>query len=699
MRQLANLAHVTDPNQPNFGHYAHILDLFAQIKIGCVIVDLAQQEGTILGTDQNISAKANDDFELDSNIKTPSKGQNRPATVSASTTTERAQPLEVVVELIHTLLHSVRSEHPVEILELVQQAIVACLDEYNSDQGAPFPISILDELLLCIGQGPTIWVVNAAAHQQLATSMQKNDVQKKENSKTNLSKKTKNVSPSQCILPLHVEQTNPTYVTAAAIIRAMLNKLATPVAQLLNGLLNGDPFLLEQSSIRCPTSFASNPTDKSPGARDLKISEGSGDVYSIVYELHRVAPQILTTVIGTVSSGLTSPDTAQRAAVANLLGRLFSAPPNVSSISGTADPALVKNIASEFRACYREWLGRSNDKEPSIRVQLMNHCVAMLKNGAHLERNIIKEASETIIHTLLNDLNADVRLEAIHRLTDWIYGQSHDDFNSTKHELVLPTQALLHAVGSRCSSKHKQERRDAVTGLAKIYNQKYMNIELKSVISGGDDCDIKTIQDVLHRIYQSNHDDYDHLSSHRKERKAKSATFNEFPEVMENESDYDRYSWIASTVFECLYFNDNNDPEMHSRVFQIIDEVLLGSTKMFDKHASKSEKPEKMTETSRSVGFAIVLDSLNRINDTTDHHKSVLTCNRSLRDEATMSISFKYMHHFLTTRSKLQISIRNYIDARASIRDCIAGTVSLSCLLINCTRSLVYSLLLIFSPR
>ena len=59
--------------------------------------------------------------------------------------------LQVLAELFRTVLQSVRNEHPHEVLELVQKTVSACLEEYYD--GAVIPIPLLDELLVCIGQG------------------------------------------------------------------------------------------------------------------------------------------------------------------------------------------------------------------------------------------------------------------------------------------------------------------------------------------------------------------------------------------------------------------------------------------------------------------------------------------------------------------------------------------------------------------
>ena len=94
-----------------------------------------------------------------------------------------------------------------------------------------------------------------------------------------------------------------------------------------------------------------SPARPSPDRRDFDDDDeddddgSSANVYSVSYELHRIAPQILTTVIGTVSTSLLDTDVARRWQAARLLGRLFG--------------ARTSDIASRFGPCFREWLRRS----------------------------------------------------------------------------------------------------------------------------------------------------------------------------------------------------------------------------------------------------------------------------------------------------------------------------------------------------
>jgi hypothetical protein len=386
-----------------------------------------------------------------------------------------------------------------------------------------------------------------------------------------------------------------------------------------------------------------------------------------VYELHRVAPQILTTVIGTVSNGLRSQDSAKRGSVTDLLGRLFSSSSSPSSIARPGSPNSLagssssRNMASEFRACYREWLGRSNDADWKIRRSVVQHCVMILRQSNNVDTSsIFIEASSTLCKLLTSDPNIDVRLTAIHQVTEWVY--RHTTGRST-----IPS-SILRGMGSRCSSKQKQERRDAITGLAKIYSRQYLSLQLKNAMSGGDDCSIGVVQDVLRKTCDFGFASNEVEGNRHKDRKKD--IIRDAHVLAESDEDKERYAWIPTKLFECLCITEQADPELRHRVVQIIDETILGSV---TSHATDDASPQntlRMTSTARALGFAIIQDSLS--NKTCPSYvinmlKSSTVCNT----EATNA--FKFMYQFLVRRSRLQKALSTYIDVRASIRRCATG--------------------------
>ena len=112
----------------------------------------------------------------------------------------------------------------------------------------------------------------------------------------------------------------------------------------------------------------------------------------------------------------------------------------------------------------------------------------------------------------------------------------------------------------------------------------------------------------------------------------------------------DKYRWIPRKVFECASFTDSIDPDMRNRVIQIVDDVLLGSA------STNSE----LTPTSRSVGLAIILESLR---DKSDDICGISSSNAS-----------NWMSILFAQRASLQKSLGEYIDARNKRREFKSGT-------------------------
>lgn len=480
--------------------------MLAEIRIGIVLVDLAQQ-------------------------------------------TEDENALECLVELTHTLLHSVRNEHPSEIINRIVTSIVVCLEEYDHDHGITVPVKILDEILLCVAQGPSMTVLQANSEGKAVPE----------------------------------EARNPCYAAAAAVIRRTHNKTATPFAGLLNGLLNGDAHVLDQSSIL------------------VEDTSSKESVWNIIYELHRIAPQILTTVIGTVSNGLSSENIERRRAVVHLLGRLF---------------AHSSTMAKQFYPCFVMWVNRQRDVDTQIRKLMIPYLGKIVASN---EADAVQEVTQVLV-ALTTDPQFEVRLAAIHTISETLYA----------HPERTPV-ALLHALGNRVSSKKEEERRDALTWLAKIYHKHYIQTKLNKIQQGGDDCDIGVILQTLHESCEMN------VNRQRRRKSQRSQA--------EDELDGEIYRWIPRRIFESACFTDKMDHEMRTRVFRIVDDQLLGA---------------KLSPTARAVGLALVIDSLRESQE-------------NLLVEPGSSNAFKYLRHLFSQRARLQETLARYIDTRAEARQCESG--------------------------
>lgn len=516
IQQLANLAHTTSSKQPNFHFYLRILELLAEVKIAVLLVELHRDEN-------------------------------------------ETEALSVLAELFRTILQSVRTRHPHEVFEMTQKTISGCLEEYG--EGVLIPTALLDELLICVGQGPIVLVTNPLKAAEVAKHKK-------------IGRVTKPLPPHQ------IEQENPSYIVASAIIRKTVDRLSTPIANLLNGLLNSDPRVVAESSI-----IITVPGESKLNHPKQQDQSAVANVWNVVYEFHRIAPSILTTVIGTLTNYLTSPELEQRSVVVRLLGRLFC-----------GDNA---KLAMKFRSCFREWLRRTNDIDPKIRLTMVEYLLKLIATSA---TDVSADAQHSLVKPLTEDSSHLVRLRLIHGLCDVAHG--HRDILS--HD-------LWRLVGSRVSAKNKQERKDAVTGLAQNYFANYAAHHLACIEVEGDDCSLDTVRKVLRTCSQQHNDD--------------------------------NYSWIPAKIFQAASFGDTTDPDMRNRVFLVMDEILLGS--------ELPDSSKRLSATARSVGLAILLHSLK-----TD----------------TIANAYDWVRDLLKQRSRLQNAAREYLTARQNIKVHPRGT-------------------------
>ncbi|GMH91678.1 hypothetical protein TrVE_jg10794 [Triparma verrucosa] len=354
--------------------------------------------------------------------------------------------LEQLAELTRTLLTLVHKDHPQEVMNHAVSAIAACIDEFDST----IPTAILDEVLLCVARGPS---ADANA----------------ENNAT----------------------ATPAYMCAYNVIKRCEDRLSTPVAMLMNGLLDGNTQIMN----------------------DTQISQDA--VWGIVFELHRIAPSLLTTVIGNVASALQVEEADRRLRVVKLLGRLFYSP--------------TSDVGVKFASCFRQWSDRIKDVDVTIRKQMARCLVKILENKADLRQS----ATKSLI-ALLEDPVTDIRIEVVHAICDL----ASEDPSKVREE-------LLQAIGQRVSSKSKTERKDAATGLAQIYQTHYSKPKLVE-INENEDCNIDTIIKVSMNL------------------------------EMDNVSGvHESLAWIPTVIFQALCYNDTVDSDMRSRVIQIVDDVLL----------------------------------------------------------------------------------------------------------------------------
>jgi len=716
IRQLANLGHSTGGSQQknasanydvHFVEYHRILELLAEVKIAVLLVDLSKKNDEDHDDEDVVHEDEDDESSNDSSLssdKDELSHQKTTKTKKAKTKNNvNKEALQVLTELFRTLLQSVRNEHSTQIFEYCLKTLTSCIEEFF--ESTILPIPILDELLVCIGQGPRVLVLQQQptnSNKHLKTDSEAHSKGRKKRAANNES----NATPSVVVT---VSQKNPSYLVAAAVIRASVERLSTPIATLLNGLVDSNPRSIGQSTISNHTCEDGNSSADGQNPRDIKIPEeiiemvnnigkpqrqqqdahGTSNVYSIILELQRVAPAILTTVFGNLARHIDTTDVAQRILVVQTLGKLFAGNYSSNSTKSTGSGKISGNlhVPYQYNPCFRKWLKRSKDERLEIRSIMLPHLLALTKEGSYFlngnaspndssspQAELAREIQESVIEILqLNEPSAKFRTEIVQK----VCGFSYDN------RKVLSRKAI-DQLGELVMSKDKSVRKDTLTGLVQLHFQQFTRHHLATVLEGGDDCPIESVLEVLEECCSpfttttsgsrskvlSSFAGARNSPQKKRRRNGKRQMGRRRREVSESEgSDHDEdepygstqlslynegmddvsyYQWIPCVLFEAASYADTIDSDMHSRVIQLVDELLLGSS------SPHPDNRRKLTSTGRATGLAIIVDAI-----------------RNQSPAGCLGIT-----KLQSTRSKLQKSLKTYLIARSEIRNFSTGTCS-----------------------
>lgn len=253
----------------------------------------------------------------------------------------------------------------------------------------------------------------------------------------------------------------------------------------------------------------------------------------------------------------------------------------------------------------------------------MVKCLTTFLAAHPRETDLCADVNEALAAVIATEATVDVRLLGIRQVCDLAHGAAvagsaaddAADGGKRKPPISVVSAELLRAVGNRVSSKNKTERKDAITGLAQVYYKHCLKPAVRDVQEGGDDADIDTILDALRAARSSGRETSPHD---------------------------EKFAWIPRRVFECASFSDAVDSEMRGRVFQLVDDVLLGTAR---------GGGNALTPTSRAVGLALIVAGVKE------------------KDNA-----YRWMQSLFVQRSRLQRALGAYLDARARAKECPAGS-------------------------
>eukprot|EP01037_Dinobryon_pediforme_P021142 gene21142-21933_t len=163
-------------------------------------------------------------------------------------------------------------------------------------------------------------------------------------------------------------------------------------------------------------------------------------VYFIIFELHKIAPSLLTRIIPTICQHMAIESETARLQCVKLMGKLFS--------------SQLADYAQEFSRGFREFLGRWKDKSVAVRAEVVDCCAAILTKKPTLRKNI-----EEPLVFLLRDAEWEIRLSVLEKLLEVVLMDPH----------VLSDKSI-EEIKERATDKRFEIRRTVLLGLAKIYN-------------------------------------------------------------------------------------------------------------------------------------------------------------------------------------------------------------------------------------
>ena len=251
----------------------------------------------------------------------------------------------------------------------------------------------------------------------------------------------------------------PQFLPRAAKARPAAFRLAIDVSlaaadKLQRGVCQYFADILDQYT---PTEDDSDDDDDEPqrakGRRTLPaLPSQLVTAHSLIASISRVAPPLLMNVIPLLSASLGSPSAAARALTTSTLGAMLGEKP------GQGD------VAAQYPAVWRAWLGRARDKEPLVRAGVADKVAGIWKEHPELKGEL-----ELTVRVLLHDAEDRVRYAATA-----VFRQL--DYESAAHHVSL---VGLEALADRCKDRKEQVRDLAFETLGRLYGLAFPEIENK----------------------------------------------------------------------------------------------------------------------------------------------------------------------------------------------------------------------------
>jgi hypothetical protein len=196
-----------------------------------------------------------------------------------------------------------------------------------------------------------------------------------------------------------------------------------------------------------------------------KSSELTEHIYPLLYEIHKISPSLMLKIIPSICIQLQVDEEDIRMKASKLLGLLFA--------------STYGNFGEECPRNFREFLNRFNDKMPSIRSEMVECSLQIMKKKASLRRQI-----EEALILRMKDNDAEIRFKTIQGIIEI----------ALENPLTLQASSFEELLG-RIVDRKVEIRRALMIGLARIY-QRFVSSSLPN-IKDLDDHSFENLQSLV----------------------------------------------------------------------------------------------------------------------------------------------------------------------------------------------------------
>ena len=177
-------------------------------------------------------------------------------------------------------------------------------------------------------------------------------------------------------------------------------------------------------------------------AADGDCTELAEHAYPLVYELHKIAPEMLRNILPNISTQLDVDDVDVRSKVVKLLGRLYS--------SKHASYGLT--FPKEFHA----YLNRVRDLSPAVRIELIESGTLIMARHPQLAR-----AVEESLRRLIIDPDHKVRLAALNGLMEY----------ALERDVTFLSADTVRDLIGRAKDRRPEIVLAAISGMGRLYSK------------------------------------------------------------------------------------------------------------------------------------------------------------------------------------------------------------------------------------